>query len=148
MKFKSRRSIFTVGLVYLSTIGLLLMCYNIYEIDGRISPGTFVCYCFTIAVLWMGLSIVHNTTYEIKNGLIYYRSGIVRGSVAIDRIREIIKGKTMYAGLKPAAASKGLIIKYDMYEEIYISPDTNDSFVEALLKIKSNIAVTQHTAKK
>jgi len=41
----------------------------------------------------------------------------------------------MHVGLKPATATKGLIIKYDKYNDIYISPDSNESFVEAILKI-------------
>ncbi len=142
MKFKSRRNIFTIVLAYMVTIGLLLACYEIYDNDREISAGTFITYCFIVAIIWMMLSIIYNTVYEIKSNHVYYRSGFVRGKISIERIREIIKGKTMYAGLKPAAAGKGLIIKYDNYEEIYISPDSNDSFINALLKIKSDIVVT------
>lgn len=84
------------------------------------------------------------TNYELANGYFRYRSGfIINGKIEISRIREIVKGKTLRVGFKPATATKGLIIKYDKYEELYISPATNDSFIEEILKIKSDIVITE-----
>lgn len=47
----------------------------------------------------------------------------------------------MWAGLKPALASNGLIVKYDAYEEIYISPESNEDFVKTLLKLNDTIKI-------
>ncbi|HET8839525.1 MAG TPA: PH domain-containing protein, partial [Flavobacteriaceae bacterium] len=57
--------------------------------------------------------------------------------------REIIKGETRWCGLKPATAGKGLVVKYNKYDEIYISPKTNDSFVEKLLQLNPKIEIIE-----
>lgn len=142
MKFKSRKSIFTLCVSYGSAVLLLLVCCTVYN-DKGFSLGAIALYAVSVLFIWMMLSMAHNTVYEIKQDTVYYRSGFVRGAIKIDRIREIIKGKTMYAGLKPATAANGLIIKYDKFEEIYFSPATNDSFIDALLKLKKDIIITK-----
>ena len=70
-------------------------------------------------------------------------SPVTEPSDLIPEIREIAKGKTMYAGLKPATASKGLIIKFGKYDEIYISPATNELFVSEILKRNPEIVVSK-----
>ena len=47
----------------------------------------------------------------------------------------------MWAGLKPATATKGLIIRYNTYDEIYISPESNEAFIEDLKKINGNTQI-------
>ena len=79
---------------------------------------------------------------ELTQTELKYKSGPISGKIEIERIKEIIKGKSLWSGLKPATARNGLIIKYDKYEEIYISPKTNDSFVEKILEYNSKIKIT------
>lgn len=50
----------------------------------------------------------------------------------------------MWTGLKPATARNGLIIKYNKFDEIYISPETNDTFVDKILELNGNIVITTH----
>lgn len=90
----------------------------------------------------MIILMTFNTNYVLENGYLKYRSGFVYGKIKISRVREIIVGETMRVGIKPAMATKGLIIKYDKFEDIYISPDSNESFVDAILKIKNDIVIT------
>ena len=77
-----------------------------------------------------------------ENGLIY-KSGPIIGKISVDRITEIIKGKTLWAGLKPATSRKGLIVKYDKYNEVYISPKTNESFIKKILELNGQIKITE-----
>ena len=65
----------------------------------------------------------------------------MNGKIEISRIHEIVVGKTLWAGNRPAMASKGLIIKYDKYEDLYISPDTNEKFITEILKHKPDIKI-------
>ena len=82
-----------------------------------------------------------STRYELKDQKLFYQSGPIKGQIEVERIREIIKGKSLWVGLKPAIARKGLIIKYDKYDEIYISPDSNDLFVNQILEMNPEIEV-------
>ena len=75
----------------------------------------------------------YGTYYKLTQKQIKYNCGPTKGKIEIKEIREIIKGKTLWAGLKSATARKGLIIKYGKFDEIYISPQTNDEFINRLL---------------
>lgn len=67
----------------------------------------------------------------------------MKGEIEISKIREIIKGKTIWTGVRPALATKGLIIKYNKYNEVYIAPENNDKVIEDLLKINEQIIISE-----
>tara|TARA_B100001245_G_C22863461_1_gene415236 strand:+ start:906 stop:1331 length:426 start_codon:yes stop_codon:yes gene_type:complete len=93
-----------------------------------------------LLVLWIYVS----TTYRIDNTTLYYKSGFLRGKVEISKIREILKGKTMWSGTAKAAMAKnGLIIKYNKYDEVYIAPVSNEKMIEDLLTVNSNIKISE-----
>lgn len=142
MKFKTRRDPFLTTLV----IGLYLVLaaagMTTYLEEGFTNDVIILNIVTVLLLIFFAGAL--NTSYEITKTHLKYRFGFVfSGKIEISRIREIVKGKTMRVGFKPAAASKGLIIKYDKYEELYISPKTNDSFIEEILKIKDDIVITQ-----
>lgn len=86
--------------------------------------------------------IYYGTYYVLDQTHLHYYSGPIKGEIEIQTIREIVKGKSLWVGLKPATASKGLIIKYGKYDEIYISPATNDTFIRKILEIHPSIKIT------
>ena len=92
-----------------------------------------------ILIAW----IYFDTFYKIENGKLIYRSGFLRGKIEIQKIREIIKGKTMWSGKKPALAKKGLIIKFNKYDEIYIAPQNNNEMISDLLKVNPEINIVE-----
>lgn len=142
MKFKSRKDIlfqllgfsiigFFIGIILFRIFSDGIENYNFMWIDIFIS---------TVAgfLIWLGLG----TNYELTQTELKYKSGPIRGEIEIDKIHEIIKGKTLWSGLKPATARNGLIIKYEKYNEIYISPKTNHSFVKKILELNDKIKIT------
>ncbi|WP_127844130.1 PH domain-containing protein [Psychroflexus aestuariivivens] len=82
------------------------------------------------------------TATELK-----YKSGFISGCISIDEIREIIVGKTLWVGLRPATARHGLIVKYQKYEQIYITPLTNEKFIDTILKLNPEIKIVESTDK-
>ena len=54
----------------------------------------------------------------------------------------MIKGKTMWVGLKPALATGGIIIKYNRFDDIYLAPKNNEELIEDLLKLNRDIVVS------
>ena len=142
MKFKSRKNIALVILMDGLAVGIL--CVSIYGFSlESFSIATVAVYVVISLVAALLVSITHGTYYSIKNGFVYYRSGPIFGKIAIHRIREIEKGVTQYVGLKPATDTNGLIIKYDKFDDIYISPYTNDTFIQELLKFKKDIIIVE-----
>lgn len=82
------------------------------------------------------------TSYKLSEDELFYRCGPIKGKIEISKITEIIKRKTLWVGLKPATARNGLIIKYNKYDEIYISPETNELFIEKILEINGKIKIS------
>jgi hypothetical protein len=142
MKFKSKKDIL-FQLLGFSIIGFFIgiILFRIFS-DG-IENYNFIwtdIFMLTVAgfLTWLGLG----TNYELTQTELKYKSGPIRGKIEIDKIHEIIKGKTLWSGLKPATARNGLIIKYEKYNEIYISPKTNDSFMKKILELNDKIKIT------
>ncbi|MDN3494212.1 PH domain-containing protein [Winogradskyella bathintestinalis] len=142
MKFTSRKDILfqLIGFIIIGFfIGIIL--YRIFS-DGIENYNFMWTDIFMLAVagflIWLGLG----TNYELTQTELKYKSGPISGKIEIDKIHEIIKGKTLWSGLKPATARNGLIIKYEKYNEIYISPKTNESFVKKILELNEKIKIT------
>ncbi|MFD2551775.1 PH domain-containing protein [Bizionia sediminis] len=142
MHFKSRKdSVFVV--ISLIIIGfLLVMLYNSLFLND---PEQFriqtvhVMLCLLIGLLiWLGL----DTSYRLTPTTLFYKSGPIRGRIEITNIHEVVVGKTLWSGLKPATARHGLIIKYNKYEEIYISPKTNTAFIKTLKAYKPDLKIS------
>lgn len=88
-------------------------------------------------ILWVYL----DTYYIIDDQYFIYRSAFLKGKVDIQSIKEIQTGKTLWSGVKPALAPKGLIIKYNRYDEIYVAPENNEELIEDFLKLNRKIKV-------
>lgn len=95
-------------------------------------PTLIPCFLF----VWVYFS----TTYYIDAHYFYYQSAFIKGKIEIIKIKEIQLNKTLWSGLKPALATKGMIIKFG-YDEIYVAPINNQQLVQALLKVNSNIII-------
>jgi len=142
MKFKSRKDLFmnTFMFVICGLLGLILL---IRIINIGYSNLNFIFLdLFILASIGFFLWIYFGTAYQLTKTELKYRSGPISGEIKIEQINEIIKGETLWSGLKPATAKNGLIIKYQEYEEIYISPKTNESFINKILEMNKNIIIT------
>jgi hypothetical protein len=141
--FSSRRDTL-FGSIILGT-NLLLLYILFYH--TRTEAGFFE--LFWVDLLMLGVVgllvwIYFGTRYELNAHHLIYKSGPLRGKIALEQIKEVIRDTSMWVGfLKPATARKGLIIKYNRYDEIYISPENNDIFINTLLELKSDVKVTQ-----
>ena len=45
--------------------------------------------------------------------------------------------------MKPALATNGIIVKYNKYDEVYLSPRDKDAFIKELLKFNGNIKIVR-----
>ena len=142
MKFSSRKSVF-FRILILGCVGLLTIFPVLGVSSGWIGQRDFwILIPFSVMItflLWLYLG----TNYQLTAAELIYRSGPFRGKIRIEEIREIVTGKTLYAGFKPATSEKGLIIKYNKYDEIYISPDSNETFIAEILKRNPEILISE-----
>ena len=140
--FSSRKSVFFSILVF----GIVLFMTGVFSLG--IAFGWIEKEDYWVAIVFSAINALllwfyFGTNYKLTDTELIYRSGPIRGKIKIDEIREIVKGKTMIAGLKPATAEKGLIVKYRKYDEVYISPVSNDQFVAEILKHNPKIIISK-----
>jgi len=90
-------------------------------------------------IIW----ILLDTKYSIDEEILYFYSGPFRGKININSIRKIEhhSGLIVPVTYKPALDTKGLILYYNSFDDIYISPKEVNVFLEELLKINPNITV-------
>lgn len=50
----------------------------------------------------------------------------------------------MWSGTKPATGRNGLIVKYNKYDEVYITPENKDAMISDLLSINAKIKITEY----
>jgi hypothetical protein len=140
MKFKSARS-WWISLIIWGALALLV--FSVTEGLKESSGAWWAVIISGLAggmLLWMWLA----TYYIITGDDLYYRSGPFYGNLPVSAIRRITTGKTLYVGMKPALATKGCIIHYNKYDDIYLSPANQEGFIDYLLKINPDIQIIRH----
>ncbi|HCY46049.1 MAG TPA: hypothetical protein DHU89_05150 [Flavobacteriales bacterium] len=139
MKFKSRKDWLFLTVI-LGTIGLCAaLVLGTVMNDEESFWSVVVIATVTGVVSWLLLSVLLSTSYSIDEDHVYYKAGPFKGKVEIQSIREIQVGKSMWTGLRVATAMNGLIIRHGQYNEVYISPDSNSSFIEKLKQVRSDL---------
>lgn len=142
MKFQSRKD-FLFSTVILGSCAILIGACIVAFVKGNIKADEYWLIPILLLVAFLLLWLFFGTYYELTNQELIYKSGPMKGSISLDRIKEIVVGRTLWVGYRPATARKGLIVKYDTFNEIYISPKTNERFIKKLLELKSDIKITK-----
>ena len=140
--YKSRMSmLFVIAFLFvLGICGLVFYKLSRQESFGWNMDTLVPIVIISLTAIFM-VSLFINTKYSISDTHLLYTSGPFKGEIPIASIQKVKKNTTKYVGFKPALASGGLIIYYNTYDEIYISPDSSDSFVDHLLKLNPSIQV-------
>jgi hypothetical protein len=106
-------------------------------------PSIYIFNAIMIGIVAILIWILLDTKYAIKEEIITFNSGPFRGKININSIRKIERhsGLIVPVTYKPALNTAGLIVYYNKYDEIYISPNQEAIFLEELLKINPKIEV-------
>lgn len=139
-KFLSSKNKFTIGILWFIVL-LLITVLFLNSINNTISLAPFVILSLVTAlILWVLL----DTRYVIKNNNLLYRSGPFRGRIDITKIVKLKNHSGLYVPVltKPALDTKGFIVTYNKYDEVFISPSKSDIFLKEILKINPKIEVS------
>lgn len=141
MEFKSERGVlFGIGILGPAAgLGAVILADVLKAEASLFSWGNVILFLIVAFLLWIWI----DTGYSIREKRLFYRSGPFRGSIPVSRIRELVNNRTLWSGLKPALATKGIIVRYNRYDEIYISPSNRREFIQALLAINGEIKVIE-----
>ena len=139
--FFSTKNMFTVVFLWLTIALLIILLFLktkekeplIYLIDGIL-----------ILVIGLLLWILLDTKYVIIENQLRYYSGPFRGKIAIDKIRKITVHSGWYVpvNMKSALDTKGLIIFYNQFDDLYISPKHQKEFLTLLKKHNPAIEIS------
>jgi energy-coupling factor transporter transmembrane protein EcfT len=138
-RFLSSKSTFTYIFLWAIVLFMIVVLYlGIKENGVSIIPIVIVSLVISF-LLWVLL----DTRYVIKNHFLLYRSGPIRGRINIEQIQKIKRHSGLYVPvtLKPALDTKGFIITYNKYDDLFISPIKSDLFLEELMKINPKIEI-------
>lgn len=139
-KFSTDHHIPTVSLLWITVLILFATpFFTPNTLEGSMFIPIIIVIASAILILW----ILLNTKYVIDHSYLYYYSGPIRGKIDIFNIHtiEIQKKWWVSATLKPALGTKGLIIKYNTYDDIYVSPRDKQKFIESLLELNPMIEI-------
>lgn len=101
-------------------------------------------YTPSIAVMPLILYLIWawcDTYYISDDKLLHYKSAFLKGTIDISKINKIERHSGLYAGVKPSLSAKGIVINYNKWDDIYLSPANLDQFIGALKAINPRISV-------
>jgi hypothetical protein len=132
-----RLLIFVVALLpFIITIPL----FYIPQSKPTPAPVIIGLYTITISASLLMLSFWFQTYYEIDDEYVYYRMGPFKGKIPIKSIRSVKKhaARSFYS---PSLSYDLVLITYNVYDDISLSPQDQDGFVVALRIMNKNIVI-------
>lgn len=138
-RFLSSKNTFTIAILWgIVLFFIAMLVLNLEKGNIPVIPLIIIS-LVTGFVLWVLL----DTRYVIKNNFLLYRSGPIRGRVDITKIKSIkrFSGLNVPVMLKPALDTKGFIVTYNQFDDLFISPKMSDIFIQEIKKINPQIEV-------
>jgi hypothetical protein len=94
-----------------------------------------VIWVFLIVLTFLALlfiSIYKTTYFRLEDEKLFCKSLVFKKEILYSSIRKVEKQQGIYAGIKFSTAWKGLVIHYNKYDELLISPENEEIFIEKL----------------
>ena len=82
-----------------------------------------------------------DTSYTTDEQFLRYRSGPFRGKIPIDKITRLTPNTRSWSETRPGLSFTYLRIRYNQYDELFVSPLEEDRFIAALKERNPTITV-------
>ena len=99
-----------------------------------------VIWVFLIVLTFLALlfiSIYKTTYFRLDQHNLFCKSLVFKKEIPYSSIRKVEKQQGIYTGVKFSTAWKGIIVHYNKYDELLISPENEEIFI---VKIQERIA--------
>ncbi len=137
-KYSSKVSYGLLAFVFLVFYGPLFPIL----IRGEWSGGVIGTIGFLTLIFGFVLHLFFKTQYTISKNNLEIKCGVFSyNPIDIEEIKEISNTKSIVSS--PAPSFDRIKIKYGKFEEIIISPKDKQNFISELIKINSNIKITE-----
>ncbi|RTL11678.1 MAG: hypothetical protein EKK56_08240 [Flavobacteriaceae bacterium] len=126
--------------VYLGSIILLLLLTIPALFDDNYT-ALFVISSIHLLLILLLIWTYKSTFYKIENTDLHWKSGPFKGKIDVTKINKIEYHKGIFVPTiwKPALSHIGLIITYNKFDDIYISPEKQQEFIATLQRLNPNI---------
>lgn len=144
MTFTNRIDNFTLSLITVVILICLSTIFFTWWSNTQIFGFNLWLTILLLSIIGIIIWTIKDTFYILTEKELKFKSGFLKGSIKTESIKELEVNKTMWVGIKPATAKRGVIVKYNQFDQIYISPRDNEEFVKELLKIKPEIKINRY----
>lgn len=146
MVFKSEKSVFSY-LIFVLLIGFFCIIAIFAPNEENKAEGLWIPLTIIGSIFVFFVYTFFHTFYTISNQELFYKCGFFNGIIPIEKIQKIEYNNSIFVPvvLKLGWSHKGLIITYNKYDDIYISPMNRVQFIAELLKTNPNITIKNFT---
>ena len=113
-----------------------LICWFMFLLHSNIFLLLFAL-LFTLFFLW----IWSGTYYQMDEDNFMYKSGPLKKKIPIKKIVKIKKNARSFYGMRPALTFKYLQIRYNTYDDVFIAPEEETTFIADLINMNHNITI-------
>jgi hypothetical protein len=120
-------------------LGLVLV-YPIFRSVASIIEGEWIGYIGIVVCLLFIVFISKSTRYIITENLLIVKCMfIVNDRIEISKIRKVEKTNSILSA--PALSLDRIAIKFNKFDEVYVSPKDKHAFVDELLNLNPDIEI-------
>lgn len=141
--FKSKKN----GMFYIavSTPILFLLGVTIYDFvsfENRLTTIELLSRLGIAMVFILFIFLLNRMNYTIEENKLKIKSIIFKKEFDIQKFKSITRNKKRFIPTEKAAlSSKGIIIRYSTYDEIFISPENEIEFIQELKNCNPSIEI-------
>ena len=121
--------VYKASVILITSLDLLISITTFYQ-EGIYA--SFVISSILTLILAYLISLYYNTSYLLHHDYLRCSSGWIVKKITYQAIKKIEKNNGLYIGWKLSLALNGLIIYYHDGNELFISPENIDQFIESL----------------
>ena len=121
--------VYKASVILIASLDLLISLTTFYQ-EG-VFASLVISSIFTLTLAYL-ISLYYTTSYLLHHDYLRCSSGWIIKKIAYKAIKKIEKNKGLYIGWKLSLALDGLIIYYHDGNELFISPENLDQFIDDL----------------
>lgn len=129
MTFKTR-----VDLFYKLVVVFVFIIFILLNIDYKKDViGFYITSITLLLILLFFLGSALTTKFVLTDSDLYCKTLFWKKTIPLETIRKVEKQDNLFSGWKISTAFKGIIIHYNKFDELMISPEKEAFFIEEIL---------------
>jgi hypothetical protein len=142
MIFKSKRDWF-LSLVWLFVFLLYSLIGLIEVVVNQSYESLLILYSISVLLGILFIVIQRSTSYEIREkDVLICKMLFFKKQIPINTIRKIERANGLYLGWKMNTSWKCLVVHYNKYDELLISPENETEFIREITRLNNSISIT------